>query len=95
MWEASDKAEAASKEYNKLVSELEEAEQQSWAAEIYGKDVIDLRSSMKSDTYRPLKSAYNRYQFWKGEVERLSSLLVGEEAYHHIYTRNSQGTGGI
>jgi len=95
MWVASEKSEAASNEYNSLVGALQDAERNSWAAYIFDKDVVELRSSLKADTYRPLKSAYNSYTFWKGEVERLSALIVGETAYGSLYFREDRIHGGI
>lgn len=87
MWKAHYKADKASQEYNDLVEQLSEAERISWASGLYDKEVIDLRSSLKSETFRPLKSAYNHYIFWKGELERLSALLVGENAFEAIHRR--------
>jgi hypothetical protein len=88
MWKASNKADKASNEYNELVNQLEESERQSWAAQFYDDNVLGLRADMKSDTFRPLKSAYARYTFWSGQVQRFSALLVSEEAYSKIYERH-------
>ncbi len=96
MWRASQKAEAASKEYNQLVDDLNAAEAEGWAAELFDKSVLSLRSDIRSDTYRPLKSAYNRYTFWKGEVDRYSNLLLAEQAYSELYKDYRSGqSGGI
>lgn len=95
MWRASEKATKASKEYNELVDQLKLSEQESWAIEMHGEGVANLRADMKTDSYRPLKSAYARYVFWKGEVERMSALLVGENAYDAIYNRYKPQQGGI
>jgi hypothetical protein len=78
---AYNKASKASDEWNELNDAIKEREKA--YAEGLGLSTVDMldRLADTKDKAKVLKDIYNKYTFWKGEVERHSAMLSGVVAY--------------
>lgn len=86
---AHQKASAASKEWNDLNDAIKEREQTYCDNVGLGPITRGDRLSDIKDKAKTLKDVYNKYSFWKGEVERHSAMLVGYAAFNQIEDRAS------
>lgn len=84
MTEANRKAKEASLQYNRLVEEIEISEQKSGERRGMTRSIIQQNIRTRTDTDFELKSLYNRYTFWAGEVQRISALFKAIESYKSL-----------
>lgn len=82
MISANKKCKLASIDYNKLDAELTFVEKDD-AKRFKGLTEADVKERLRrrKEKDEELKSFYNKYSFWSGEVQRISALLQGIEAY--------------
>lgn len=75
MFAANVKAEKASFEYNKLDEEMAAVERASGYARGYADSIVDQRVRDRKDKDLELKTLFNRYNFWAGEVQRYKAVV--------------------
>lgn len=94
MFAANVKAEKASFEYNKLEEELSAIERADGYAKGMRNSIVDQRVRSRKESDIELKTLFNRYNFWSGEVQRYKALIQTTIVFEN-YMAQFRRQGGV